>query len=241
MKRTMALAVVALALSGCRTTFVEEMEKKTFYGDRVPNARDMKSVFVGVSVPKESGPESIGLKIERVLAGSPAAKAGLQPGDEIRGLDKAIVRSAHDLDAALRTVNGSTYTLVVASNGEERQVPIEKDNWESRCLELRGKWLDVSRTNDTSIVIPLIFTYEHMVLTPDVFKAWTGIAVTEPVTYYRDVAIFDLIGDLAVWRSEHTYLEGAWRLTVVWPIYTSTSDDPLEGIVAPGEDRLTVF
>ena len=67
-----------------------------------------------------------GVTVKTVLAGGPAAKAGLKPGDRVRKLGDADIRSAEDLSTRLvKSPEGSKHTLTVQRDGREVTVTLE--------------------------------------------------------------------------------------------------------------------
>lgn len=66
-----------------------------------------------------------GCRVSRVLDGSPAADAGLSPGDEIAALDRLRVRNDADLRQRLRArSDGDRIDLTVFRGGHQRQVEV---------------------------------------------------------------------------------------------------------------------
>ncbi len=240
---TRLLVSAALLLgAGCRSTLVEKMEDEYAPVMTAPAAGREGRPFIGIVVTRDSPPDSVGIKVERVLSEGPADQAGIRPGDEIRQVNKVPVRNALDLDGVLRHAKdaaGWSAKVTVATNGEERVIELTPQPWTDRLGTLRGAFRRISRSNDVLFQIPLIFAYEHMTIAPDVFQAWTGIATTEPIDYYRDLAFIDLFGVFDFFRTEKTFLAGASRLTIFVRLYTSTSDQDVPR--APGEDKLEVF
>jgi serine protease Do len=66
-----------------------------------------------------------GAVITQVAPGSPAAEAGLAPGDVIQEVDRARVLSAADFDRAVRRASGHTVLLLVNRGGNTLYVAIE--------------------------------------------------------------------------------------------------------------------
>ena len=79
----------------------------------------IKPHFLGAVAGATEQPTS-GARVEKVLAGSPAEQAGLRPGDVITRLGPIAVRSARDLDTALRTlIPGQPVEVVLERDGKE--------------------------------------------------------------------------------------------------------------------------
>jgi len=73
----------------------------------------------GRFAPERGEPRAAGIAVLQVVAGSPAERAGLRPGDVIVSLDSVPVRSPADLQRLLsRAPVGSTVTLGVVRNGK---------------------------------------------------------------------------------------------------------------------------
>ncbi len=64
-------------------------------------------------------------EVGRVVAGRPAAKAGLLAGDRIRGVDEVPIAFFHQLQAALKTRKGQPATLTVARGAEVLKLPVQ--------------------------------------------------------------------------------------------------------------------
>lgn len=75
---------------------------------------------LGVSLAEQNGR----VRVIAVMPGSPAAKAGIEPGDEIRRVNDERVRSAHDLAEEIEEQKpGSKVELTIRrSNGESETV-----------------------------------------------------------------------------------------------------------------------
>ncbi len=83
--------------------------------------------WLGVSgtTTVSSDGQPTGALVEQVVEGSPAAAAGLQPGDHITGLDGEEIPSFPDLAARLvRLDPGTDVTLTVERNGSEQDLTV---------------------------------------------------------------------------------------------------------------------
>jgi serine protease Do len=69
-------------------------------------------------------PDAEGLLIRGVAEDSPAARAGLAPGDLIVAAAGQPVRSVDDLSGALRTVSADTIELKVVRGTDERSIQV---------------------------------------------------------------------------------------------------------------------
>lgn len=75
------------------------------------------SVFLGVAAQDSTDPE--GAELARVVAGSPAADAGLKAGDVITKFDGQSISDASDLTAAVRSQQaGATVTITYTRDGQ---------------------------------------------------------------------------------------------------------------------------
>jgi len=95
----------------------------------IDNLEPLRSPKVGMMFdPKASGQPLI---IGAIASGSPAARAGLKPGDEIIAIDGEAARPL-DTEGALRTLQGSEGTslrLTVSTAGESREIVVVRGPW----------------------------------------------------------------------------------------------------------------
>lgn len=98
---------------------------------------DVEHAFLGVLPAKVTPPiaEQLGLEdasgvlVRRVVDGTGAARAGIQPGDVIVGLGDATIRSVQDLYAELRQHDpGDSVPVTVIRGGERTQVNVTLTN-----------------------------------------------------------------------------------------------------------------
>jgi serine protease Do len=98
--------------------------------DDLLNYKEVKSVWVGVRGATVSGggrpsARGQGLRVRSVWPGSPAAKAGLAPGDVVVSLDGQAVESREDFDTALASVGpGKVLALTFRREGAERSARV---------------------------------------------------------------------------------------------------------------------
>jgi serine protease Do len=76
-------------------------------------------------------PERAGLLVRAVEDGSPAARAGIQPGDLLAAADGTELASVDDLYTVLDAVTGGSLELTVVRGTEERSVTVELEPSES--------------------------------------------------------------------------------------------------------------
>src|SRR5580765_3337970 len=81
----------------------------------------VKHAYLGVRIESVAG----GARITKVVAGSPAAKAGLKVGDVITAFDGKTTSSADDLTAAVtHAKSGDTVTVTVTRGGTTKHVSV---------------------------------------------------------------------------------------------------------------------
>jgi putative serine protease PepD len=81
----------------------------------------VKHAFVGVRIESVTG----GAKITKVVAGSPAAKAGLKVGDVITSFDGKQITSADELTASVSAAKaGEKVTVTVKRGGSTQHVTV---------------------------------------------------------------------------------------------------------------------
>ncbi|HQQ77132.1 MAG TPA: trypsin-like peptidase domain-containing protein [Thermoanaerobaculia bacterium] len=95
--------------------------------DDLLNYREVKTAWIGVrgtTLPPANGRPSArgqGLRVRSVWPGSPAAKAGLAPGDVVVSLDGRPVEGREDFDTTLASVGpGKTLAVVYRREGADR-------------------------------------------------------------------------------------------------------------------------
>jgi serine protease Do len=99
--------------------------------DDLLNYKEVKSVWIGVrgatAFPSNGRPSSrgLGLKVRSVWPGSPAAKAGLAPGDVVVSLDGRTVESREDFETVLASQKpGKPVAVGVRRDGSEHVVRV---------------------------------------------------------------------------------------------------------------------
>lgn len=95
--------------------------------------RSLTQGFLGLAVRSTGGEaQPSGLEVARVVDGSPAAKAGVQPGDRVMALDGARVYEADDLGRELEPLApGSQVTLRLRRGEAVREVRVVLDRGET--------------------------------------------------------------------------------------------------------------
>lgn len=81
-------------------------------------------LLLGVSLSEELGV----LRVQHVVPGTPAEAAGIEPGDEILGVDGARVSSVEELRAAIAAVEiGDEYEVEIARDGDNRELTVRRE------------------------------------------------------------------------------------------------------------------
>jgi serine protease Do len=106
--------------------FAIPIDRARRVADDLLNYREVKTVWIGVrgatAAPANARPSARGqgLRVRSVWPGSPAAKAGLAPGDVVVSLDGRPVESREDFDTALASVGpGKALGVVYRREGAE--------------------------------------------------------------------------------------------------------------------------
>ena len=105
---------------------VVEMEERPVFSAVGRRRARRPTVFLGIGNRATEGDEGSGVVITRVLADSPAGKAGLKVGDVLRAIGDKKIEAGDDLPAALRGRKpGDKVTLKVVRDGEEKELECE--------------------------------------------------------------------------------------------------------------------
>lgn len=103
---------------------------------------------IGVTVIERGG---MGVRVTRVLPQSPAAQAGIEPGDTILEVDGRRVGTPQQLIAAIESNQaGETAELAVLSGGRERSVPVRLSTRE-QALPAQLRDQDLSKAGRSSL------------------------------------------------------------------------------------------
>jgi putative serine protease PepD len=100
---------------------IEQVEVTT---DQILRTGEAKYPVIGANV---RGTRNLsGARVDSVIPGQPAARAGLRAGDLITGLDGKPISGSIDLVVAIRThVPGDTVSLTVLRHGHTRKVTVK--------------------------------------------------------------------------------------------------------------------
>jgi S1-C subfamily serine protease len=81
----------------------------------------VQHAYVGVRIQDVDG----GAKITQIVAGAPAAKAGLKVGDVVTNFDGKTIGSADDLTAAVfQAKPGEKVSVTIQRNGSTKQLSL---------------------------------------------------------------------------------------------------------------------
>lgn len=234
------LAALAFTSFGC-SSLPKDLEDHRKTADQ---DEKQSTLCLGVVVEKVSIDYSIGIEVTRVLKESPAAEAGILPGDEIRSVNHEPVRSGEDLERVLRAVRtAGRVEVVVAQRGAERTMSVGLRTWGDQERVARGALSLDLLNNKKSFTFPLVFTYEQQWISPDRYCAYHGLKPAGNVVAYSDTEIFPVISHfLSIFEFERCPERGAWRLFMIfWPLRFTSIDDDTKMELAPGEERFRVL
>ena len=114
--RRIAVLLVWLAL-GCGAAGAEE-QAKGFLGAQLADVTQEEAAKLGWEAPR-------GAKVVKPVEGSPAAAAGLQPGDIVVAIDKLVIDNAADFDGAIGGKGpGAAVKLRLLRGGKEKTVSV---------------------------------------------------------------------------------------------------------------------
>ncbi|MBI3726152.1 PDZ domain-containing protein [bacterium] len=247
MRRALArLAALSVALvpilgaSGCgvlsRTSYWDDLKNKERTDSEEGEAHAVH--FIGVRVSDEVAQFQVGVKLLHVFGSSPAARAGLEAGDELRsitppratGADKPAkvpVRSAEDVRkalAALSTAARETVEVVYVRGGKEHTTNVDLVHLPAYVEERRKRMFAEAAYGGSAF--PFFYAHSTRRLTPSWIRTYFGIAVEDPVLVYEDFELFPIFGRISVMRRETADLYGGSRHTIVmWPFRITTAND----------------
>ena len=107
--------------------------------------------FEGVGMTVEGVPR--GLRITKIFEGSPADRAGLEPGDLILSADSQPLagKTTTQATALIKGPRGTSVTLRVASDGDERKVRVERDRVDVPVVESRMRRIGGERIGHVAL------------------------------------------------------------------------------------------
>ena len=123
-----------------------------FNPDSFQHFRDVTSGgFEGVGMTVEG--VARGLRITKIFKGSPADRAGLEPGDLILSADSQALagKTTTQATALIKGPRGTSVTLRVAADGEERQVRVKRDRVDVPVVEARMRRTGGERIGHVSL------------------------------------------------------------------------------------------
>lgn len=227
-----------VAASGCKSNLWADVSD---HPKTHAQKEEEKERFLGVVVADKAPPLAVGVRVERVLRSSPAEQAGIRPGDEIRGLGGQSVRTASDLDAAIRRCTGDKpVEVVVAREGEQWKGNIRPTTRGEQKEIARERLVSHAKTLESTVRVPFLLDYQKLEVKPDMWRDYLGQKVIEPVVLYRDIDIVPLLGIFSLFRLETAGYRDAWRLQLLtWPLkFQSIGNVDDREDLAPGEEAL---
>jgi hypothetical protein len=251
------LLFTVLGTSGCTTLFKDdywdEIHKQS---DKDESARlrddPASSFFLGVRAPANEVPYQLGIPVQHVYAESPAAKAGLREGDEIRSIGGNAVRTPGDarvvLAALYKTeeeasksrrehlaqdekakpedfVPRSKTRILYARDGREIDVEIELTSHEGYLDLRRRRVLELSHYEQDGY--NGWYFWKRRTIPPDFVQAYFGMNVTTDVLVAQDLDILPAALGISLVRVEKAPVADATRVTVICSLlqFSSRGDD----------------
>jgi hypothetical protein len=231
-----ALALVLLALAaGCGTflaSYWEDVKRARPSTGREPDEEQPPAEhvhFLGIRASDEVAPFQLGVKLLHVFGASPAARAGLEPGDELRTLDGKPVLTASDVKDVLAATQGEreteTVPIVYVREGQVYSGTVDLVTRRAYEVARRERLFEEAAYEESAF--PFCFRYVARDLTPSFLFLYYGMTVQEPVTIYRELTLFPLIEGVAAFRRESFPLVDSSRTHISHlPIYwTTTGED----------------
>lgn len=245
------LAFLALAGTGCETLTSSYWDETRKHADADAAEADVEPLgaggphvhFLGIRASDVEEKFQIGVTLLHVFGASPAARAGLEPGDELRSLDQRPVRSAADVkDALAATLGGDreTVPIVYAREGREYQTTVDLVTRDAYFAFRRQRLYAESAYGESEF--PFFFRHVSRELSPGFLLLYYGVLVPDGVTVYDDLTIFPLIPGVAVFRLESLPLVDSTRVQVWhWPLRWTTDQDDrsddLRGLAPPAPEK----
>jgi membrane-associated protease RseP (regulator of RpoE activity) len=218
----LAVALVALT-SGCKTLY-QETSHDDFYEVEVS-----ERAFLGIVVKKDWISEE-GVGVVRVLKDSPAAKAGIRPGDVIVTYGASRASSTSALAKAIVELGSSEQVEVGVRSGGLQILSITPTR-ERKYGEHANEALDSKKS---STRIPFLFQAVDYDVDPDLWLAYTGYRMPQGAEAYSEINILPIFS-FSLFRVEDTDLVcDAARVQILhWPLIITTGqtkDEELQNL-----------
>ncbi len=250
--------VALLGTSGCSTLFKDD------YWDRIRDQSDRDELarirddptsgfFLGIRAPTAEAPFQLGIRVQHVYAESPAAKAGLLAGDEIRTVDQYPVRTPGDARWVLSTLwktrergeledrenlarTGDKVTadrfaphfktrIVYVRNDREIESEIDLTSREGYLNLRRRRVLDFSHFEQHGY--NGWYLSRKRTLPPELVWTYFGVKVDDDVLVLEDTDYFPIVFGISAYRKEIVPVADATRITVICSLlqFSSRGDD----------------
>jgi len=274
LRLVIGLTVAILLTSGCSTLFKDDywdQIKEQSDKDELARIRDdpTSAFFLGIRVLEAEAPYQVGVPVEHVYAESPAARAGLLPGDEIRIIDQSPVRTPGEA----RSVLSSLWKAREAEELKKRKDLVPGENtipllyapfWDTKIVYARD-----GREIETTITLTsregyferrrdriLGFSryaqrgyngwglYRERTLPRDLIWSYFGVNVPEDVVVASDLDILPIVFGISIFRKELVPVAHAMRYTVICSLlqFSARGDDvarTLTGLIPDPPKGLT--
>lgn len=259
MRSWLVLVMFALlGTSGCGTLFKDdywELIHKQSDMDELARIRDdpTSGFFLGVRTSAAEEPYQVGIPVQHVYAESPAARAGLREGDEIRVIDQYPVRTPGDARWVLSNLwktredselqkredtlhlvgetNAALFAphlktrVVYARDGREVESEIDLTSREGYLELRRRRVLEFSRYERHGY--NGWFLYKKRTLPAELIWTYFGVKVEDDLVVSEDVDVLPLVFGISIFRKEDIPVADATRVTVICSLlqFSSRGDD----------------
>ncbi len=254
----MALIALSLATSGCTTLFKDDywdQIRQQSDQDELARLRDdpAATYFLGVRATATEAPYQVGIAVQHVYAESPAAKAGLRAGDEIRVIDQYPVRTPGDVRWVLsslwksneaeetkrRAVVGLLETehvklfsfvrplyvtrIVYSRDGREVESRIDLTSREAYLEVRRRRVLEYSRYERSGW--NGVYLSTKRTIPPELIADYFGVKPFkgEDVVVSEDFDLAPLLFGISIYRKEEVPVAYAMRVTVICSLFQFSS------------------
>jgi hypothetical protein len=253
-----------LGTSGCSTLFKDD------YWDRIRDQSDRDELarirddptsgfFLGVRASTAESAWQLGIQVQHVYAESPAARAGLLAGDEIRAIDQYPVRTPGDARWVLSSLWKTREREELqdrenlARSGEKVTADRFAPHFKTRIVFVRNDHeieseIDLtSREGYLELRRRRVYEFSHFeqhgynsfylskkrTLPPDLVWTYFGVKVDEDVLVLEDTDYVPLIFGISFFRMEVVPVADAKRITVICSLlqFSDRGDDRARTLV----------